>query len=929
MRVSAVGSRPGGDGNGAGGSENKHTWWQATFFGQQAPLRQVSPNANTGKDAALAPPPGQDRVAQSGSLWQQVNSSRKDAPLPELPARQATEAAAAPTYVSPAKGAAPLWSTVHQDAKPQGGSFWQQVNSGRSVHVLDSAVPVGDDAPIEAAGPAPFTPPEFAAPLWSKVHNKSVPQAQNEGTSLWQQVNGAREGVDPALVAFSSSEAEAAPQQQMPAASPAPLWAKVHEDKSANKATPQKSGGSFWELVNGTREGVDPALIPISSEVEAAPQQMPAAAPAPLWAKVHEDKSAPKKSGSFWERVNGTREGVDPALIPISSEAAEAPQQMPAASPAPFWSKTHMKNKQQQGGSFWQTVNNTRAAAVDEPGFNTSFIQADVSANQADAPPPQLTTGAAPMWAKVHEAREKAPEAGSMWQQVNATRPEAGLENAQLSTPFSSEAAEEALADPATLPAADGALWSKVHRKAEARPFWQRVHDTGDRESESGVVSLGTPLGSLARVPGPPPKVFKSKAPFWMKVHERGRADEPPAAPVAVPVPPAPARQPVPTPAFAAAAQPAYAFEAAPPADPSLNMSLVSAGTSISQLFDQDKWERHRQVNRYFRNLRPWSIFTSTVVRRVFSPCLLLASIAALVCAYNLVAVPYALQTGAAALPLASLNSAPFLLLAPIIGLLLVFRTNGSYARFAEGRLLWGFAVRHSRDVARIVCTYLAASRDRSLILGYLTAWPWILKAHVRTGRTRTDPNDPTAYREDPTPEVNEALPADQAAKLLAAANRPYVCLMALSMLLNKIKGSLPEYARVRVEECIVEMGAVAGGCERILSTPMPLSYTRFTARALMLWLMAMPLALWPLMGWATVPALFFMSYVVIGIDEIGVEIEEPFCILPLQDLSNAIKRDVQIAAAEADQYREMFAVQAAAAAAPAQASSMAGNANN
>lgn len=33
-------------------------------------------------------------------------------------------------------------------------------------------------------------------------------------------------------------------------------------------------------------------------------------------------------------------------------------------------------------------------------------------------------------------------------------------------------------------------------------------------------------------------------------------------------------------------------------------------------------------------------------------------------------------------------------------------------------------------------------------------AWGWILKAHLRSGRTRPDPNDPTAYRDDPGPEV-------------------------------------------------------------------------------------------------------------------------------------------------------------------------------
>ena len=43
-------------------------------------------------------------------------------------------------------------------------------------------------------------------------------------------------------------------------------------------------------------------------------------------------------------------------------------------------------------------------------------------------------------------------------------------------------------------------------------------------------------------------------------------------------------------------------------------------------------------------------------------------------------------------------------------------------------------------------------------------------------------------------------------------------------------------------------------------------------------------------------PAMFVTSYVVLGIDEIGVEIEEPFAILPLQALCEAVRRDVGIA---------------------------------
>ena len=175
---------------------------------------------------------------------------------------------------------------------------------------------------------------------------------------------------------------------------------------------------------------------------------------------------------------------------------------------------------------------------------------------------------------------------------------------------------------------------------------------------------------------------------------------------------------------------------------------------------------------------------------RILAPCATLTACAVAACAYNLVAAPaWGLRT-------LSLNLAPLQLLAPVIGLLLVFRTNGSYARFTEGRLLWGAAVRHTRDLGRLAATHLAPSRTRQQLLAYLEVWPWLLKAHLRSGRTRADPADPTAYRDDPSLEVGAALPPALAAHLLAAPNRPFVALLALSQLLASLQARTAASAR-------------------------------------------------------------------------------------------------------------------------------------
>ena len=78
---------------------------------------------------------------------------------------------------------------------------------------------------------------------------------------------------------------------------------------------------------------------------------------------------------------------------------------------------------------------------------------------------------------------------------------------------------------------------------------------------------------------------------------------------------------------------------------------------------------------------------------------------------------------------------------------------------------------------------------------------------------------------------------------------------------------------------------------QRIISTPIPLSYTRHTSRSLMIWLLTLPFALWETFHWATVPAVFALTYLTIGLDEIGIQIEEPFSVLPVKPLADVCER--------------------------------------
>ena len=88
------------------------------------------------------------------------------------------------------------------------------------------------------------------------------------------------------------------------------------------------------------------------------------------------------------------------------------------------------------------------------------------------------------------------------------------------------------------------------------------------------------------------------------------------------------------------------------------------------------------------------------------------------------------------------------------------------------------------------------------------------------------------------------------------------------------------------------------GGCERIHKTPLPFAYVVHLRRALVIYCFSLPFALVDLFDWkwAVILDTMFMSYVYFGIEEIGVEIEDPFGVdendLPLEEICASISRN-------------------------------------
>ena len=221
------------------------------------------------------------------------------------------------------------------------------------------------------------------------------------------------------------------------------------------------------------------------------------------------------------------------------------------------------------------------------------------------------------------------------------------------------------------------------------------------------------------------------------------------------------------------------------------------------------------------------------------------------------------------------------------LALLLVFRTNSSYDRFWEGRKLWGAIVNETRNLARQASVLLAA--DPALMRETIL-WT-IAFAHAAMHRLRGDKHL--------GPMANE-LPADAVAPVLAAQHIPLAVARRITERLKHARdqGLLTDIQQMALDQNVQQLIDYIGGCERIHSTPMPYAYAVHLRRALIAYCFTLPFALEGRFGWATIPATLLVTYTFFGIEEIGVEIEDPFGEddndLPLEDICANIESNLR-----------------------------------
>jgi ion channel-forming bestrophin family protein len=224
-------------------------------------------------------------------------------------------------------------------------------------------------------------------------------------------------------------------------------------------------------------------------------------------------------------------------------------------------------------------------------------------------------------------------------------------------------------------------------------------------------------------------------------------------------------------------------------------------------------------------------------------------------------------------------------LLGFVMSLFLIFRTNTAYERWWEGRKLWGAMVNDSRNLALKLSAFLPASNPdlRHEWVNLIANYNLAMKDHLRE---KPQPGSLAMMPALPEPDAWQHIPNVIARTMLLRINRLREE--------NIISGEQFWLLEKEIKAFTDNIGA----CERIKNTPIPYSYSLFMKKFIFLYVMTLPLGFIPGFGYWTIPIVMFVFYVLVSIELLAEEIENPFGTdandLPLEDICRNIRRNIE-----------------------------------
>ncbi|UST52814.1 hypothetical protein NF681_02535 (plasmid) [Comamonadaceae bacterium OTU4NAUVB1] len=231
------------------------------------------------------------------------------------------------------------------------------------------------------------------------------------------------------------------------------------------------------------------------------------------------------------------------------------------------------------------------------------------------------------------------------------------------------------------------------------------------------------------------------------------------------------------------------------------------------------------------------------------------------------------------------LDNLPLPLVGTAVALVVTLRNNAAYARWWEGRMLWGQIVNDSRSFVRGLIAMTGDTALQIRLTKQQVAYTQALRMHL--------------LRSPPWEDMRRLLPPETIGRVREAANVPLALQTDIADRLGRarVAGQLDAIGMAALHVSLSALASAQGGLERIKNTPLARQYSQFPRIFVRVFCLLLPLGMVHDLGWFTPLGSALVGFMFLALDQVGIDLEDPFegrlHDVPMQAITRAIEVDL------------------------------------
>lgn len=221
-----------------------------------------------------------------------------------------------------------------------------------------------------------------------------------------------------------------------------------------------------------------------------------------------------------------------------------------------------------------------------------------------------------------------------------------------------------------------------------------------------------------------------------------------------------------------------------------------------------------------------------------------------------------------------------------ILSIFLSFRNTACYDRWWEGRKLWGALIATSRHISRD--SHVLPEQQRQVLMYRVMLFTCLLRNRLRNQNQSFEFYKNKVVLDD---SIFDQLPHHINASQFVLEQ------IQKSLVSSLHQDEISDIIYQGLNQHIVALGNIQAGCDRILSTPLPYSYSVLLHRTVYCFCLILPFSLEASLGIWTPVIVSLIAYLFLGLDALSAQLEEPFGLqendLPLDAITRLIEREM------------------------------------